>query len=135
MLKYVVTALFAASLAAPGWGQDALPVDSAISEAPAGDATEESGPAPADASEAAVIADCSARKFESSVELEKGGQRRHTRMKLCSTAQADDASWVRTLEDAKTKISAHPDISDDSKASISKQIDAEIAKVGKKTKQ
>ena len=135
MSKTVVTALIAAFLAVPAVGQDVPPVEPNAVDAPAEVATVEKGADAGDASDAAVIADCNARKFETSVELEKDGKKRLTRMKLCSTAQSDDAAWVRTLEDAKEKIASHPDISAESKVSISEQIDAEIAKVAAKPKQ
>ncbi len=77
---------------------------------------------------ARIVADCSARKFESSIEIDKGGQKRLTRFKLCSAKDSDDAAWVKVLQDAKAKIAAHPDISAESKASIASQLDVEIAK-------
>ena len=81
-----------------------------------------------DSQAAAIVADCNARKFESSVEIDKGGEKRLTRFKLCAAKDSDDAAWVKTLKDAKAKIAAHPDISAESKASIAKQLDIEIAK-------
>ena len=86
-------------------------------------------PQPADSSAAAIIADCNARKFETRVEFEKDGEKRVTKMKLCGVRNEDDAAWLRTLRDAKAKIAAHPDISDQSKMKIAAEIDAEIAKV------
>ena len=82
-----------------------------------------------DTTAAAIVVDCSSRKFETSVEIEKDGQKRLTRLKLCAVKDADEASWVRTLEDAKAKIASHPDISDDSKAKIVAELDAEIARI------
>ena len=84
-----------------------------------------------DPNAAQIVADCSARKFESSVEIDKGGQKRLTRFKLCAAKDSDDAAWVKVLQDAKAKIAAHPDISAESKASIASQLDVEIAKYGK----
>jgi len=83
----------------------------------------------ADPGVAAIVADCAARKFETRVEIEKNGEKRLTKLKLCGVKDEDDAAWLRTLEDAKAKIVAHPDISDESKAKIAAEIDAEIAKV------
>jgi hypothetical protein len=91
-------------------------------------ATEEKSVQSTDTTVAAIVADCSARKFETSVEIEKDGQKRLTKMKLCAAKEGDQASWVRTLEDAKAKIAAHPDISEESKAKIAAELDAEIAK-------
>ena len=135
MSKFFLAAMFAGILTVPALAQDIAPDPSSVAEAPPANAADEARGGPAEASEAAVIADCSARKFETSVELEKDGKKRLTRMKLCSAAESDDRAWVRTLEDAKEKISAHPDISAESKASISEQIDAEIAKVAGEPKQ
>jgi hypothetical protein len=86
-------------------------------------------PQTTDSSAAAIVADCNARKFETQVEIEKDGEKRLTKLKLCAVANGDDAAWVRTLRDAKSKISAHPDISDESKMKIAAQIEAEIDKV------
>ena len=84
---------------------------------------------PADTSAAAVVADCSVRKFETSVEIEQEGKKRLTKLKLCAVKDADDAAWLRTLKDAKAKIAAHPEISSDSKTKIAAELDAEIAKL------
>ena len=135
MSKFVVTVALSALLAAPVLGQGAATDPLNVAEVPAENAADEAKPDAAEASEAAIIADCNARKFETSVELENDGKKRLTRMKLCSTAQSGDAAWVRTLEDAKVKISAHPDISAESKASISEEIEAEIAKIAGKPQQ
>lgn len=81
-----------------------------------------------DTEAARIVADCSARKFESSIEIDKDGQKRLTKFKLCAAKDSDDAAWVRTLQDAKAKIAGHPDISAESKASIARQLDVEIAK-------
>lgn len=82
-----------------------------------------------DSSAAAIVADCNARKFETRVEIEKDGEKRLTKLKLCAVKDADDASWLRTLEDARAKIAAHPDISAESKAKIAAEIDTEVAKL------
>jgi hypothetical protein len=82
----------------------------------------------ADPEAAKIVADCSARMFESSIEIDKDEQKRLTKFKLCAAKDSDDAAWVKTLEDAKAKIAAHPDISTESKASIAAQLDVEIAK-------
>ena len=82
-----------------------------------------------DSSAAAIVADCAARKFETRVEIEKDGEKRLTKLKLCAVKDADEAAWLRTLEDAKAKIAAHPDISNESKAKIAAELDAEIAKI------
>lgn len=82
-----------------------------------------------DTTAAAIVADCNARKFETRVEIEKDGQKRLTKLKLCAAKEGDDASWLRTLEDAKAKIAVHPDISVESKAKIAAELDAEIAKL------
>ena len=39
---------------------------------------------------AAIVADCSARKFETSVEIEKNGQKRLTKLKLCAARRGSD---------------------------------------------
>jgi hypothetical protein len=84
---------------------------------------------PTDTTAAAIVADCNARKFETSVEIEKGGQKRLTKLRLCAAKDEDEVTWVKTLKDAKAKIAGHPDISADSKAKIAAELDAEIARL------
>ena len=83
-----------------------------------------------DTTAAAIVADCNARKFETSAELEKDGQKRIVKLKLCAAKDEDTAAWVKTLEDAKVKIAGHPEISEDSKAKIISELNAEIARIG-----
>lgn len=111
MNKLIVAVALAGALAAPSPAEETQPA------------------AERNPSAAAIVADCNVRKFETRVEIEKDGQKRLTKLKLCAARDADDASWVRTLEDAKAKIAAHPDISDESKAKIAAELDAEIAKI------
>lgn len=75
---------------------------------------------------AALVNDCSARKFETSAVLEKNGQKRFTKLKLCSTPEADEATWVRTLEGARSKVAGIPDISVESRVKIEAELTAEI---------
>ena len=103
----------------------AVAIAAAIQPAPA--ATD--GAQGTDVNAAAIVADCEARKFETQVEIEQDGQKRLTKMKLCAVKGADQASWLRTLQDAKVKIAAHPDISAESKAKIAAELDVEIAKL------
>jgi len=111
MNKLIVAAAVACAMTAPAPAEQSQP------------ATE------ADPGVAAIVADCAARKFETRVEIEKNGEKRQTKLKLCAAKDGDDAAWLRTLEDAKVKIAAHPDISDESKAKIAAELDAEIAKI------
>ncbi len=83
----------------------------------------------ADTPAAALVNECSARKFETSAVLERNGQRRLTKVKLCSTPDADDASWIRTLEGARSKIAGIPDISVESRVKIEAELTAEINKL------
>lgn len=118
MRKLYVAAAIAGIFAAPAFARQ----ENEVATPPA-DTVEAADPAAA-----AIVADCSARKFETRVELEKDGQKRLTKLKLCAAQGADDAAWVRTLEDAKAKIASHPTISIESKAKIAVEFDAEIAK-------
>lgn len=117
MSKAIIAATLVMLAAGPAISQDANPAASqaATIEAP-------------DPEAAKIVADCSARKFETAVEIDKDGKKRLTKMKLCAAKDSDDAAWVKTLEDAKAKIAAHSDISAESKASIANQLDVEIAK-------
>lgn len=111
MSKFIAVAAFACAMIAPASAQ------------------EKPQPPENDPGAAAIVADCAARKFETRVEIEKDGEKRLTKLKLCAVKDADEAAWLRTLEDAKAKITAHPDISDESKVKIAAEFDAEIARV------
>lgn len=117
-LFVIATAL--AAIGAPSAAQDKL-VEKTIVKKVVG----------ADTPAATIVADCSARKFETSAELEKDGKKRVTKIKLCSAKDADDMAWVKTLEDAKAKIAGHSDISAESKARIETELAAEIARLHK----
>jgi len=126
-MKYLIATLFAGlivspALAAPRHVTQTTVVKKVVKTN--GDTVEAT-----DSVAAQIVADCSARKFETTAELEKDGQRRITKLKLCSVQGADEMSWVKTLEDAKSKIGANADISEQSKAKIVAELDAEIAKL------
>lgn len=112
MTRLTIAACLALLAVAPSWAQQDNSAEVSDPEA------------------ARIIADCSARKFESSIEIDNNGEKRLTSFKLCAVKDSDDAAWVRTLKDAKSKILAHPDISAESKTSIAAQLDVEIAKFG-----
>ncbi len=118
MNKLIVAAAFASALIGPAVAQESNDEKKVVSA---------TGAEP-DPAAAAIVAQCSARKFETQVEIEKDGKKRFTRMKLCAAANENEATWVKTLQDAKAKIAAHPDISEESKAKIAIELDAEIAK-------
>jgi hypothetical protein len=87
------------------------------------------GDKPVDTTAAAIVADCNARKFETKAEIEKDGEKHIVKIKLCAAKDEDAAAWVKTLQDAKAKIADHPEISQDSKARITAELAAEIARV------
>src|SRR4030095_5362279 len=104
-----------------------LMISAAIAGIAAGPAP--GGDKPVDTTAAAIVADCNARKFETKAEIERNGEKHIVKIKLCAAKDGDTSAWVRTLKDAKAKIASHPEISQDSKAKIVAELNAEIARV------
>ena len=132
MRRIVATSLIAFMFVTPAFAQDVEPAPPAEPTTAAQEPPVEGEGGTEEEKElaaAAALVDCDIRKFETSIELVKDGKTRVTRMKLCATSDADDASWARTLTDAKAKIAENSGISDESKARITEQLDAEIAKL------
>lgn len=76
-----------------------------------------------------LVTDCSARKFETVVEREENGEKKHSKVRLCGQAGQTDAEWVATLRDAASKIEGNPNLSQSAKEQLSAALAAEIAKV------
>ena len=132
MRRLFATSLIAVMLATPAFAQEPEPASPAeLTTSPPGQPAEGQGVAQdeKEIAAAAALVDCDKRRFETSVELVRDGKTRVTRMKLCATSDADDASWARTLSDAKAKIAENSGISDESKPRITEQLEAEIAKL------
>ena len=76
-----------------------------------------------------LVADCSARKFETVVEREENGEKKSSKVKLCGQPGQTDAEWIATLRDAAAKIEGNPNLSQSAKEQLSAALEAEIAKV------
>lgn len=129
MIKTITAAFLAAAIAVPAMAQEQQVVTKTVVKKIDG----QTGRAlPGDASaEAAQVAACNARKFETSAELVKDGQTKVTKIKLCGKAGADDMAWVKTLESARTRLGSIPDLSTDSRSKIDGELAAEIARLHK----
>ena len=86
------------------------------------------GNAETDQAAAAIIADCSARKFETSIELVQDGKPRKSKVKLCGKQGQTDAEWAHTLKDAVAKIEANQKMPQAGKDQLVTALKAEIAK-------
>lgn len=71
---------------------------------------------------------CSARKFETTVEVTANGKKGSRKLTLCGKEGQSDAEWTATLKDAAEKIAASK-MSPAAKAQAIAALDAEIAKV------
>ena len=76
-----------------------------------------------------LITDCDARKFETVVERDEGGEKRSSKVKLCGKQGQTDAEWVATLKDAAAKIETNAKMPQPVKDQLSAALKAEIAKV------
>lgn len=75
-----------------------------------------------------MMSDCAGRVFETAAMIKTDdGEVRKTKIKLCGDSDNDD-SWVETLISAKKKIATSERISDESRAAIIADIDAEISR-------
>ena len=124
MKRLILAALLSGAVIAPAAAQDATVVEKSVIK-------EEKIVEGADSEEARLVADCSARKFETSAELDKDGTKRVTKLKLCSVVGADDMAWIKTLEGAKARVAGIPDLSLESRTKIEAELDAEIARLHK----
>ncbi len=124
MKHLILAALLSGAVIAPAAAQDATVVEKSVIK-------EEKVVEGADSEEARLVADCSARKFETSAELDKDGTKRVTKLKLCSVVGADDMAWIKTLEGAKARVAGIPDLSLESRTKIEAELDAEIARLHK----
>lgn len=82
-----------------------------------------------DAEALKLVADCDARKFETTVEREVNGEKQSSKVKLCGKQGQTDAEWVATLKDAAEKIDANPKMPQTVKDQLGVALKAEIAKV------
>lgn len=124
MKHLILAALLSGAVIAPAAAQDATIVEKSVIK-------EEKIVEGADSEEARLVNDCSARKFETSAELDKDGSKRVTKIRLCSKPGADDVAWVKTLEGAKARVAGIPDLSPESRTKIEAELDAEIARLHK----
>ena len=76
-----------------------------------------------------LLENCDAHKFETIIEVNAGGQTRHSRVKLCGTEGQSDADWVKTLKDAVAKTSANLQMPTLVRDQIVAALNAEIARL------
>ena len=124
MKHLILAALLTGVVSAPAAAQDAPVVEKTVIK-------EERVVEGADSDEARLVNACTARKFETSAVLDREGTKRVTRLKLCSKPDADDMAWIKTLEGARTRVAAIPDLAPDSRVKIEAELDAEIARLHK----
>lgn len=82
-----------------------------------------------DSESAAVIANCTARKFETTVQVTVRGKPKSSKVKLCGEPGQTDAEWRRTLTDAVGKVAGNPKMSPAVKDQIIAALNLEIAKL------
>lgn len=77
----------------------------------------------------AILASCSAMKFETSVIVGTGTAARVTKVKMCSRAGDTKEQWIVSLTDAVAKIEANLELAPDSRVKLVAAIQAEIARL------
>jgi hypothetical protein len=78
---------------------------------------------------AALIANCEAHKFETTVIVTVEGKLKPSKVKLCGKVGQSDADWLTTLQDAVAKVAANDKMSPSMKQQITVALNAEIANV------
>lgn len=87
-------------------------------------------PAPSPPTEAqALIANCNAHKFETTVKATVDGKPRKSQVKLCGKEGQSDADWIKTLKDAVGKVEANAQMPAEVRSQITTALDLEIAKL------
>ena len=76
-----------------------------------------------------LLENCDAHKFETIIEVNAGGQTRHSRVRLCGTEGQSDADWVKTLKDAIVKTSANLQMPAAVREQVVAALKAEIARL------
>ena len=81
----------------------------------------------------ALVESCTARKFETTVEMTVDGTKRGSKVKLCGKEGQSDADWVTTLKDAAKKVEGNEKMPQAVKDQIIAALNAEIAMIGATT--
>ncbi len=77
----------------------------------------------------AILASCSAMKFETSVIVGTGATARVTKVKMCSRAGDSKEQWIASLTDAMAKIASNLELAPDSRDKLVAAIKVEIARL------
>ena len=77
----------------------------------------------------ALSKSCSARKFETTVEVIVDGKMRSSKVTLCGKVGQTDADWANTLKDAVKKVESNETMAQAAKDQIIAAFNAEIAKI------
>ena len=77
--------------------------------------------------EAAIIANCDAHKFETTVHTIVSGKMHSSKVKLCGKVGQTDADWLRTLKDAIDKVETNASMSAEAKDQVIAALKLEIA--------
>ncbi|MEO7503633.1 MAG: hypothetical protein ABIT69_00430 [Sphingomicrobium sp.] len=77
----------------------------------------------------ALMAQCGAQKFETNAVVGEGSAKRVTMITLCAKPGENDAQWIATLHKAIDRVEDMSEISAESRAQVSAQLKAEIARL------
>jgi hypothetical protein len=77
----------------------------------------------------ALIANCNAHKFETTVQTMVDGKPHASKVKLCGKAGQSAAEWLVTLKDALATVAANPKMATEVKTQITAGLKSEIAMV------
>lgn len=77
----------------------------------------------------ALVANCNAHKFETTVDVISDGVPRKSKVKLCGKVGQSDSDWVATLKDAVAKTVANDRMAASVKDQITRALNAEIARL------
>lgn len=76
-----------------------------------------------------LLKDCSAHRFETTINLVVDGKPRQSKVKMCGIPGQTDAQWIVTLKDAVAKVEANLTMPAGVKSQIVNAVNAEILRV------
>ena len=77
----------------------------------------------------ALVQNCDAHKFETTIHVSVGGQVKQSKVRLCGTDGQSDADWIATLKDAVKKTADNPSMAPAVREQVVAAVNAEIERL------
>jgi hypothetical protein len=88
-------------------------------------------PAEPPAAVKALVQNCDAHRFETTIHLTVNGQPKESKVRLCGTEGQSDSDWIRTLKDAVAKTAANLQMPQAAREQIVAAVSAEIQRLSR----